>query len=236
MVDFLVTLGLVCVLPFVLGMFEVWMKGSSRAIDDESAGAGRPTPVQQRTIVTVTPAFTSVMYPKGLTGRWSHAGTFSGPSEGASLDSELALNEIWLPPPPSGERTDRTVVPMSTFQQYRRRFQLSMSRPAWIGGRRSESCSDFSAPISSSTTSRSRLRSSGSVLSLGSGSGHSTWRWSPGPMVAEIAGFTMCKSSVFLFSRRRWRPLGRSWTGREPGIRDSNGSCGSTSATWLPPP
>ena len=88
MVDFLVWLFLICVLPFVLAMFESWMKESGSAIRDESDGAGCPTPIQQETIVTGTPALTPVIYPDCLTGRWSHAGSFSGPSEGALLHSE----------------------------------------------------------------------------------------------------------------------------------------------------
>jgi hypothetical protein len=117
---FLASLFLICVVPFALAMFEVWIKKSCRANPGESTAAGIPSRGRRETTVTRTPASRLMVYPKGLTNRWSHAGCFSGPSEGASRYSELVLHEICLTAPSGATRTIRTVVLKSSFQQCQR--------------------------------------------------------------------------------------------------------------------
>jgi hypothetical protein len=127
MVDFLVWLMLICVLPFVLAMFEVWLKESGSAIRAESAGDGCPTPVHQKTIMTRAPAFRPVIDPEVLSGQRSHAGYVCGQSEGASLHSDLVLHDIWLPSPSGGKSTSRSLVFKNSFHQ----CQQSLRRSGW---------------------------------------------------------------------------------------------------------
>jgi hypothetical protein len=113
MYDFLVFLGLVCVLPFVLAMLELQIKAwkrSATTICDRTAGAGRSTPVQRLGTDDTARVFMPVIYPPGLTGRWDQACFPTALSEGASPFTELVLNETWLPASSAGESNSRSVV------------------------------------------------------------------------------------------------------------------------------
>ena len=87
MVNFLVTVGVVCFLPFVIAMLESGIRKyvHARAVINQFAGVeGGCAGGLTRAFDLRGYEFTPVIYPPSLPGRWSRQHLLSAPTEGSS--------------------------------------------------------------------------------------------------------------------------------------------------------
>jgi hypothetical protein len=126
MVNFLATIGLVCVLPFVVVMIEHEVKqlAHARRVMDRAAGGGRRTATAlERAQQGRAWQFTPMIYPATTLGPCSYRFLRSPPSEGSSLYGEVAFPQIWLPSISCGRVSGRSDALESFFQQRKCRIQ-----------------------------------------------------------------------------------------------------------------
>jgi hypothetical protein len=127
MVNFLVTVGLVSVLPFVMVMLEREFHASTR-----TRAASDPVPRRRGHGAKSLPRgqsqreyqFAPVIYPAALHGQWSQQRCLSGPSEGSSLYGELVLPMGFFASASSDTVTGRSAALESFFQQQEQRMRL----------------------------------------------------------------------------------------------------------------
>jgi hypothetical protein len=120
MVNFLVTVGVVCVLPFVIAILESGIREyvHARAMTSQFAGGGRGGGVGlTRAFDLRDYEFTPVIYPPSLPRRWSRQHLLSAPTEGSSLYTEVACPRIWLPSASAGSVSGRSDALDSFFQR-----------------------------------------------------------------------------------------------------------------------
>ena len=120
MVNFLVTVGVVCILPFVIAMLENGIREyvHARAVINQFAGVeGGCAGGLTRAFDLRGYEFTPVIYPPSLPGRWSRQHLISAPTEGSSLYKEVACPQIWLPSASAGSVSGRSDALESFFQR-----------------------------------------------------------------------------------------------------------------------
>ena len=127
MVEFLVSLGLICVLPYSIVMFELSMRKRRAAIQAELDRATSPAAGSHEVTLAPVPAFVPVTFPLGMAGRWSRACSEAGATEGGSLLRELVHNERLVPSPFGPKERSRSPVIGNTLRLYQHRLRHSGS-------------------------------------------------------------------------------------------------------------
>lgn len=122
MVSFLVTVGLVCGLPFVVAMLKRGIRRSdcARVATNHVAGRGgrgQGVETRKRQYDPREYQFRPAIYLAALPGRWSRQHSLLAPTEDASFYGDLACPRLWLPSASAGNVSGRSDALESFFQQ-----------------------------------------------------------------------------------------------------------------------